>query len=215
IPDAPEAPSPDTIVVQLAPRLPRTVSAAARPLRLHRTPAPAQTAGPPVSPLPAQPSAPALPALAQTPGPAQPPDLRAALRHGVAGCVNGAVVGLTPAERERCNERLGRNMTREPFLPAPLEGRIRAYYDAVIAAKAPDPQPVRLTAQGASGPGTAGMFSTDERITNGHGPAIGCKIHFGVGKKQPSAGPHALTWGPCYIEPPKGSLTPEVDITPP
>ena len=95
-----------------------------------------------------------------------------------------------------------------------IGGRIRAYYDLVALAKAPDPQPVRRTAQGASGPGTAGMFSVDDRGETGHGPSIGCKIPFGVGKKPPKL-PHAFYLGPCYIEPPAGSLTPDVDITPP
>jgi hypothetical protein len=115
---------------------------------------------------------------------------------------------MTRAQRDLCNERLGRNLSGEAFLPAAIPRRIRAYYDAVAEAKAPDPSPVRLTAQGAGPAGVAGLFAGDERTTNGHGPGIGCKW------PAPKL-PHALMFGPCYIEPPKGSLTPEVDITPP
>jgi hypothetical protein len=133
------------------------------------------------------------------------------LRRGAAGCANADLTGMSPAERELCNERLGRNMASEPFRPAAIEARMRAYYDQVALAKAPDPQPVRRSRM-AWGPG--GMYSVDDRGETGHGPSIGCKISFGVGKKPPKL-PHALYLGPCYIEPPAGSLTPDVDITPP
>jgi hypothetical protein len=43
---------------------------------------------------------------------------------------------------------------------------------------------------------------------------IGCLIPFGPGEK-PKILPHALTLGPCFIEPPKGLLDPEVDIVVP
>jgi hypothetical protein len=39
----------------------------------------------------------------------------------------------------------------------------------------------------------------------GHPPGVGCG----------NPPPHALKLGPCFIEPPKGSLDPEVDIAPP
>jgi hypothetical protein len=146
-------------------------------------------------------------ALASTPGPAAP-DLRAALRHGVIGCAN-AGAGLSHTEREHCNEQLGRGVASAPFMPAPIEPRIRAYYDAVALAKKPDPPPVPLRAQG-----SLGRFDIDLRGTGGHQPAIGCKIYFGPGEK-PKKLPHALYLGPCFIEPPKGPLDPEVDITPP
>ena len=86
---------------------------------------------------------------------------------------------------------------------------MRAYYDAVAEAKKPDPQPVPIKA-----PGSLGMLESDMRKTNGHLPGIGCSISFGPGEK-PKKLPNALRLGPCYLEPPKGSLTPEVDITPP
>jgi hypothetical protein len=94
-------------------------------------------------------------------------------------------------------------------MPAAIPPRIRAYYDAVAEAKKPDPPLVPLRARSAMS-----MFEGDPVVTNGHGPAVGCKIHFGPGKVR-NTPPHALTFGPCYIEPPKGSLTPEVDLTPP
>jgi len=119
------------------------------------------------------------------------------------------MVGMSRAERDLCNERLGRDVAKEPFLPAPLEGRIRAYYNAVADAKKPDSQPTPGKATGA-----LGLFETQDWATNGHGPHVGCSIHFGVGEN-PKPRPHALTLGPCYIEPPKGPLNPEVDVTPP
>ena len=87
-------------------------------------------------------------------------------------------------------------------MPAAIPPRIRAYYDAVAEAKKPDPPLVPLRARSAMS-----MFEGDPVATNGHGPAIGCKL------PRPKL-PHALMLGPCYIEPPKGSLTPEVDVTP-
>jgi hypothetical protein len=148
-------------------------------------------------------AAPSTPAAAGPPA----PDLRLALRHGLAGCVN--TTGMSRAERERCDEQLGRGATAAPYMPAAIAPRMRAYYDAVAEARKADPQPVPLGA-----PGRLGMLDADPRTTNGHGPAIGCKIVFGPGEK-PKPLPHALRLGPCFIEPPKGSLTPEVDLTPP
>jgi len=209
IPETPEVPSPDAITVQLVRLAPAAGRQAARlPLRLHRVPQAPSQAGPPIAPLPA---APAQPGPSTAPAATVGADLRAGLRRGAAGCANMAAVGMSRDERDGCNERLGRNATGEPFLPAAIGGRIRAYYDLVALAKAPDPQPV-LRRRQVWGPG--GVFSVDDRGETGHGPSIGCKIAFGVGKKPPKL-PHALYLGPCYIEPPAGSLTPDVDITPP
>jgi hypothetical protein len=155
-------------------------------LRLHRPP---QEAPPPE--VPSAPIAPPAASGANAPSPpagagaAAGPDLRLALRHGVLGCANSA--GMSRADRERCDEQLGRGAAQVPAMAIALEPRIRAYYDAVAVAK-------------------TGV--------TGHLPLIGCKIPFGPGKprKLPS---HWLTLGPCFIAPPKGSLTPEADITPP
>jgi hypothetical protein len=143
---------------------------------------------------------------ASPPGPSQ--DLRAALRRGV-GCANAGALKLSRAERELCDEQLGRGAASAPFLPAAIGGAKRAYYDAVAEAKKADGAPTPQRA-----PGVLGMFDGDSRGTNGHGPSVGCHIAFGVGPK-PKPPPNALSLGPCYIEPPKGPLSTEVDITPP
>jgi hypothetical protein len=116
---------------------------------------------------------------------------------------------MTRADRERCEEQLGHGVASAPFLPAAIGPRIRAYYDAVAEAKKPDPPPAPRRPIGA-----LGRWEPDVRETNGHGIGIGCHIAFGAGQK-PKAPPHALTLGPCMIEPPKGTLDPEVDIPPP
>jgi hypothetical protein len=155
----------------LSPRL-----AQARPP--DRSPAAAPLAAPA-----SQPSEAAQEPLAGAPSSA--PDLRQALRHGLAGCVNA--IGLTRTERQDCDDRLAQGARQAPLMGIGLEPRIQAYYAAVAEAKT-----------GATG----------------HPPLIGCRIPFGPGKprKLPS---HWLTLGPCFIAPPKGSLTPEADITPP
>lgn len=218
IPPYAEAPSPDVINIELVPR--RSPSATPAPLRVRRA-AQALPGAPAPLPLPSAPSRipPSPQATAPGPGPGQlapaGPDLRAALRHGLAGCANLASLGIARARLDDCDQRLGRGAANAPFLPAPIPTRIRAYYDQVAAARAPDPQPIRDISKGTGGAGPAGMFWEDGIATNGHGPGVGCKIHFGAGKKIANAPPHSLHWGPCFIEPPKGSLDPEVDITPP
>ena len=193
-------------------------------LQLHRRPqrvTPDATASETarVAPLPAAP-APARPAEAGQPAPlaaqglpappgAPAPDLRAALRHGALGCANLAAVGMTRAEREACEDQLGHGAAQAPALALSLEPRIRAYYDAVAKAKAPDRPPTPARA-----PGALGMFELDDRGTGGHPPLVGCSIPFGVGEK-PKLPAHWLKLGPCFIAPPKGPLTVEADITPP
>ena len=222
LPPAEPAGPPEAIIpILLLPRAPPPAAGgAARPseLRLHRRP-PRPVEGPlPVTPLSAEPAParpserpsgptvqePAAPAPVGPPG----PDLRLSLRHGAAGCTNAGAVGMSRAERERCDEQLGRGVATAPYLPAAIAPRIRAYYDAVAEAKRADPQPVRP-------PGIESSFGDPiPRPSSGHPPAIGCQMFFGPGAR-PNPRPHALTLGPCFIEPPKGPLTPEVDVPPP
>lgn len=200
IPDTPEAPAPDVIQVQLLPRQPPP----ARRVQARTTAAPRrEVPPPPILHAPVPPSAAQAPAAPTAAVPAPPADLTAALRHGVVGCANLRLVGMSRREREGCEERLGRGVASERFLPAPIGSRVRAYYDQVALAKAPDGPFVPLTAHG-----KGDVFATDPRPVAGHGPGIGCKW-------PPPKLPHALMIGPCYIEPPQGSLTPEVDIAPP
>ncbi len=137
-------------------------------------------------------------------------DLRAALRHGVAGCANAAAMGMTRAERERCDDQLAAGAKGAAPLTLSLDPRIQAYYDAVAKAKEPEGQMVPSRARGA-----LGLFDPDPRhVKNGHLPMIGCAIPFGPGEK-PKAPSHWLTLGPCFIAPPQGPLSVEADITPP
>jgi hypothetical protein len=211
---------PEAIIpILLLPRTPPLAAAGApqpSAVRLHRRPQRPDDTALPVAPLPAAaaPTRPSEPTpLSETAAPTAPasgppgPDLRLALRHGLAGCANTA--NMSHAERERCDEQLGRGVASATYMPAAIAPRIRTYYDAVAEAKKPDPQQVPLRA-----PGRLHALDTDVRTTNGHGPGVGCKITWGPGEK-PKGPPHALSLGPCFIEPPKGSLTPEVDLTPP
>lgn len=134
-------------------------------------------------------------------------DLSAALRHGVLGCANLASLGRT--EREACEEKLGAGAKLAPVLSQGRDPRIQAYYDAVAKAKAPDKPWTPMRAIGAMGIDQEVPRGSNDRL-----PGIGCAIPFGPGQKLklPS---HWLKLGPCFIAPPKGPLSTEVDITPP
>ncbi|MGR4866695.1 hypothetical protein [Caulobacter sp. LARHSG274] len=135
-------------------------------------------------------------------------DLGAALRAGGFACAGGRNALLAPEERARCQEKLGRLARNTPVLPAPIDPGKRAYYDAVAAAYDDHAPMVPLTARGA-----AGMFDVPASANSGHGPRIGCSVKFGPNAgKAPKGPPNALRAGPCFIQPPVGSLTPEVDI---
>jgi hypothetical protein len=179
----------------------------------------------------AQPATPSLPgpqtAQPSPPGPSAPaaegeaaaaPDIRLALRHGATGCSSALQAGMTREERERCDERLAVGVKTAPFMQMALEPRMRAYYDAVIKAKAPDKPWTPNRAIGA-----LGRFSPEPRVSSSgdHLPGVGCFFPFTYGEKQTAkqkkaarlnALPHALWIGRCFIEPPKGSLDPEVDV---
>ena len=216
VPEEPGGPPQAIIPILLLPRaLPAATGGAPRgELRLHRRAQRFAPIPPHVTPVvtgatpdQAKPSpAIAAPTAAARPGPSTP-DLRAALRHGALGCAN--LGALSRSERELCDERLGKAADGQAYIPAPIDPRKRAYYDAVAAAKKPDGQPVPQVAIG-----SLGMFDADPRGVSGRPPGIGCRIPFGPGKKSelPS---HWLSLGPCYIAPPQGPLTVEADITPP
>ena len=136
---------------------------------------------------------PATPAAA---APGAPSDqLRAALRGG-AGCVRAG----SRAEREQCEERLGRLSTSTPTYAAPIDPGKRAYYDEVVAAGPSgktygDPKPM-----GAQPDGDYFRF-------------LNCSIKFGVGKKpKDRQGEVRLGRTPCSI-PLQGSFfTPEASV---
>jgi hypothetical protein len=197
---------------------PRQAPAAAIPLTRPAKPTESALPAAPTlaGPEKAQPS-PSEPSAAGAEGDtASAADLRLALRHGATGCSSAVQAGMTREERERCDERLAVGVKTAPYMRTPLEPRMRAYYDAVIKAKAPDKPWTPNRAIGALGP-----FDPEPRASGDHIPAVGCVIPFGLPKKMTAKEkqalkkrtlPHALWLGPCFIEPPKGSLDPEVDI---
>jgi hypothetical protein len=151
---------------------------------------------------------PATPAAA-TPGPRG--DLGAVLRAGGFGCGSEREVRLSPEDRARCQDKLGALALKAPPLAAPIDPAKRAYYDAVAEAHRDRGQPVPLTARGANG-----MFATEDSIHLGHGPRVGCSVKFGPNAaRTPKGPPNALRAGPCFIQPPTGSLSPEADIRKP
>lgn len=113
--------------------------------------------------------------------------LRGALRRGL-DCESSL---LSREEREACLARFARNLASAPRLPLDVDPAKQAYYAAVAAAKAP-----------------GGAWD------DGHGPKIGCKIVFGLGAAKVVRPPHSIGIGPCFIAPPRGPLTPDVDVPP-
>jgi hypothetical protein len=118
-PEEGTGPPEPVIPVLLLPRLPPSAAERPQPLRLHRRPQP--FAGPPpIAPLPvpaAPPSPPAGPGVVTihpAPLPEGPKeDLRATLRASPIGCAN--LEALSPAERDRCNETLGKGAKTATF----------------------------------------------------------------------------------------------------
>jgi len=149
IPDEPGGPPEPIIPVLLMPRLPPPASApgaAPGPIRLHRRPLRTLPPDLPVAPLPVpeQPPPPAPAQAAATPplrpstlpeGPRQ--DVQNTLRRSAIGCANPQAAGLTRAEREACEERLGRGVREVPYMPAGagMSGEARSALGKAAAAK--------------------------------------------------------------------------------
>jgi len=225
IPSEPGGPPEPVIPLLLMPRLPPSPAAAPgeRPgvIRLHRRQLRTPSLESPVAPLPAPQPAPAapqppMPAPAALPSRPSLPEgprerLGAALRHSAIGCANPQAAGLTREERAACEERFGSGSKAAPYIPAPLAPEIRAYYDAVTKAKAPDGP---LTPQSARG--RAGMFDDVAVGMKGHTPGVGCGVALGPdgGVKRPAHG-LKLSPLPCYVIPPAGALSPDADVVNP
>ena len=220
----PSGPMETVIPVLMTPRShlahPRETRAASIPLTrpgaAARNALPASPSRPSAETTEPTPSAPAPPGAEGEAAPAPAPDIRQALRHGATGCLGVLQAGMTREERERCDERLALGVKTAPYIQTPLEPRMRGYYDAVIKAKAPDKPWTPNRAIGA-----LGRFDPEPRASGDHLPAVGCVVPFGLPKKITAKEkqalkkhilPHALWLGPCFIEPPKGSLDPEVDV---
>jgi hypothetical protein len=201
------APAPLAIQVWLVPA-PRTASQARadRPGAGARWRRPDEPVPEPAS-TPAVATAPA--AVVGQPAPQMLPDsVRATLRRRL-GCQERSGLRLAADERGDCNERLGHGAAVAPYLHAPIAPEIRTYWDAVAKSKAPDGPPTPQSARG-----RAGMFDPVGVGMKGHGPVVGCHISFGHGIFRVDHPPHGLKLGPlpCFIRPPAGSLSPDVDV---
>lgn len=134
------------------------------------------------------------------------PDVRAALRRQ-GGCAERSGLRLTHDEREGCEERFGRGATTAPYLKAPIAPELRTYYDEVAKAKEPQGPLPPLKARG-----RLGMFEAMPTGMKGHGPGFGCKFALTPHGLKSFRPPHGLKLGPCFIEPPAGSLSPDIDV---
>ena len=187
-------PEPEAVTIELLPRLaapelrprPAPVAAAGRGPQSARPQAPnSPRAGAAPSPIASQPG---LPAGAAGPG-RDLQGVRAALRAAV-GCGHDRFLQLTEAERARCAEKLGKGADPNVAWPAPIAPEKRAWFDAAVQAR--------------TGPGRPG--------------GLGCAMVFGDGRFRPARPPaHALKLGPlpCYVIPPRGSLTADADVSTP
>ena len=129
---------------------------------------------------------PAAPAPGEGP-PAFPnsAEVAAALRHGPSGCANQGAAWMSQADKDACRQRLAVGAASVPHLEGMAPNKL-AYYAAVAQAE-------------------------DDWRTGrnpGHLPFLACM----PGGKPP---PHALKIGPCFIDPPVGSLDQDADVPPP
>jgi hypothetical protein len=135
-----------------------------------------------------------LPPSAAPPGPSAPPSgaaasglpagVASALRGSLIGCANVAALSLSETEQAGCRDRLAAGAAFAP-LRSGIPPDKRAYYDAVLSTEA----------------------AFRRNPMGGHGPAVFC---YPGAPARPL--PHAIKIGPCYIEPPQGSLDVDVDV---
>jgi hypothetical protein len=149
IPNEPAGPPEPIIPVLLMPRLPPPAAAsgaAPGPIRLHRrqlSPLPPVL---PVAPLPVPEPSPQPPPAQAGPAPPLRPsqlpegprqEIQNTLRRSAIGCANPQAAGLTRAEREACEEQLGRGTREVPYVPAGagMSGEARSALAKAAAAK--------------------------------------------------------------------------------
>lgn len=138
------------LLVSRPPPVRREASAVTPPeaLGLHRRPQPVLPPEVPTAPIapPAPPgAAPAAPpghgpvALHPSPLPTGPKDqLRTALRHSYVGCADRELVGLNRAERDFCDEKLGKGAKDAKFAGLGLTPDKQRLFDAAGAKKEAD-----------------------------------------------------------------------------
>ena len=120
--------------------------APSQPIRLHRrpqpfvppdvTPAPIAPPTPPAAAPAAPPPPKAVPALHPAPMPEGPKgEVRTVLRQSAVGCANPNAVGLTRAERDLCDERMGKGAKDAAFTGLGLSAEKQRLLDAAGARK--------------------------------------------------------------------------------
>jgi hypothetical protein len=114
----------------------------------------------------------------------------AALLPKSLGCDQPDAAWMSAAARAACRQQLAAGAAAAPHVEGMAPAK-HAYYAAV--AKAQDDW---LSGRDA-----------------GHPPFAGCAVFWGPGET-PKMPPHALKLGPCILEPPRGSLDPDVDVQP-
>jgi hypothetical protein len=177
---------------------------------------------PPVAPAAPKPAAPGPPTSEPGPPTPAPPGagfgqgVQGALRAGI-GCDVAQTAHLTPEEKDRCNQRFGREAHRGPAFIDPIPEEKRAYYDAIQQAYQAAHDPMHNLVRDRYG----------NIVTWGHPPGGGCGMSWG-GPKQPpdhrsltdkikATGAILVDIGPlkCGIVIPQGSMTPEIGIPTP
>lgn len=145
VPYEPPGPPEPIIPVLLTPRLPPAATepgVTPGPIRLHRRRLRFMPRELPVPPLrvpdkpqeaPARRPAVLHPAPLPQGGPKE--ELRTTLRRSAIGCANPQAAGLTRAEREACEEQLGRGAGAAPFTGLGLGGAQRQVLDRAAARK--------------------------------------------------------------------------------
>jgi hypothetical protein len=146
--DEPSGPPQAIIPILILPRTPPPAGSNAppAPIRLHRRPQRNLPDALPIAPLPvpapAQPVGPPKAAAPVSVHPAPMPegprgDVRTALRRSPVGCSNTLAVGLNRAERDLCDETLGKGAKDAEFIPpgVAMSPAKRALLDQAAAVK--------------------------------------------------------------------------------
>ena len=131
--------------------------------------------------------------------PEVPDSLRAAIRAG-ASCTGVTLDRLSPREREKCQEKLGRLSASAPRYDTPMDPAKRTYFDQVAAAG--------LSSSGSGDPQLAGVSPGSAHVR-----LLKCSVSFGVGRKpREIQGTVRLGKSPCAV-PLQGSFfTPEATV---
>jgi hypothetical protein len=187
LPRAGPPPEPPSFVVDLIPLQPLPTP---RTRPRVQAPIPAAPAAPAAARAPTSQTPSAAPVPAPTPAASGEDEGRSAVRallRGSVGCSEATFVHLTQDEQDRCAKWRRTHVDPNLELPAPIAPEKRAWFDAILAARArPD-----------------------------HPPGFVCGVLIdGIHLKIPKTPPHSLKFGPlpCYVVPPKWGVTEDADV---